>query len=292
MRRQKYPGPSKRAAVLHQRFRAVANRLLEPIAGRERQQTVAVKIDRKSLRRSQRNPPKIGRDHPLIAHMRSNEGRKSRIPDADRPVVDDRGAGPSTPLEAQNVRTRHEPRRIQIMDRRDKPARVDAGIRPEHDPVPVHENNRAIGLQRPENRGRVPARHPVGRHGRRRRLHEAGGLSRPDRKAPPVNHRTVRSLRHSHDSTVRPDRSRTRNDVSIERIARYGLDKTARQDSSENECAQAAAQSARSEKAACSRQAARAGNAKARPVITFRKTILHRRLLSPSGTLHCRARSA
>ena len=155
------------------------------VAQCEVDQTVAVQIDRKGVRRAQHDPAQTGLDQAVVAHMGGHQRDQSALGGGDAAGVDNARAGLAGLVEDQFAL--HEVFVAEVGRAGDQAADVDLGALAEDDAVGVDQQHLAVGVQAAQNHGDLAARDAVERGGTGRRLRELHLLVRTDAEAAPVD---------------------------------------------------------------------------------------------------------
>ena len=212
-----------RPGIADERFERLASRDVlhlarDGIADAERDETVAVEIERESVARRQCDFAERRGDRSGIAYAWRNQGGEATGLRGDGPLVDDRS------VRAAGLRklvfAGHEVGVGDVVSRREEAACLNLSGRANENPVGIDEEDLTVAGQR-SVQGRRPQSscHPIEDDRTRAGLHEAHGLAYADVEGLPIDDGVRARLR---DRDVgRPlsgDRDRAADDLSTERI--------------------------------------------------------------------------
>ncbi len=171
---------------------AVGGQGLDAVAHLERQQAVAMQVQRKGGATGQHHLAQLGGDHPVVAHRLAGQHRIATLHGVDLPLVDQRRTRLGRPRELvaarQEVFVGDALRGAQEALRRDLPA-----LAHEH-AIGVEQPDLAVGQQRAVDQRGLLAGHTVECDGRSVGLDELHRLPRADRELAPVDDGLVRLL--------------------------------------------------------------------------------------------------
>ena len=134
----------------------------DAVADRERDQLVAVHVEREAVAGCQRDRAERRGDGPGVAHAGRDQRGKAAARRRDPPLVDDRGIRPARDVEI--VPPRHEVGVLDVVGGGEEARRVHHAAGPEQDAVAVDDEDAAVGgqrahdLRRPEAAGHAVER--------------------------------------------------------------------------------------------------------------------------------------
>ena len=158
------------------------------------QQLVARHVKRDGVACGQRNRAELGRNHTLVADVRTQQGHIAAIGRVDRSPVFDRARTRTRKF----IVARHEVGIADGQGGRHQAAHIDRRATAKQDAVGVDQEHLAVRRQAAQNARRIGADDPVERDGTGARLHELHGLPGLDAKALPVDGYIGRALGDRH----------------------------------------------------------------------------------------------
>ena len=179
------------AAIAHQRFERLAglhvlHGACDLVVDRERDQPVAVEIEREGIAGRQAHGAERRRDGAGIAHARRHQGREAARGGGDVSQIDDGGVRQARNVEV--VLARHEVFIADVVGGGEEAGRVDARMGPEQNAVAIDDEDAAVGRQGAvEERRPLPADHAVERGRGAVGLIEGGGLAAADIEGLPID---------------------------------------------------------------------------------------------------------
>jgi len=213
------------ALVAHQRLERPAGRDVDHLRGDlvadgERDQLVAVEVEREAVARHQRHGAERRRDGAGVAHAGRDQRGKAAARGGDPPLIDDRGIGPARDVEI--IPAGHEVRVSDVVGGGEEARRVHHGVGAEQDAVAIDDEHAAVRRQRAEDLRRPePAGHAVEHDRRGAGLIEAHALVDADIERIPVDNRAAARLVDDHRRTALAlDRGGAADDGAAEGSAR------------------------------------------------------------------------
>ena len=167
------------------------------VADRERDQLVAVHVEREAVAGGERHRAERGGDGPGVAHARRDQRGKAAARRRDRSPVDDRRIRPARNVEI--VPPGHEVGVLDVVGGGEEARGVHHAAGAEQDAVAVDDEDAAVGGQRAHDLRRAEAAgHAVERDRRAARLVEAHALVGADVERVPVDDRAAGRLVDDH----------------------------------------------------------------------------------------------
>ena len=169
----------------------------DAVADRERDQLVAVHVEREAVAGCQRDRAERRGDGAGVAHAGRDQRGKAAARRRDPPLIDDRGIRPARDVEI--VPPRHEVGVLDVVGGGEEARGVHHAAGPEQDAVAVDDEDAAVGGQRAHDLRRPEAAdHAVERDRRAARLIEAHALVGADIERVPVDDRAGGRLVDDH----------------------------------------------------------------------------------------------
>ncbi len=162
------------------------------ITDRHRNQSVAIKINRRRIARRERHPAQSGADGAAVFDAGSNEADQSGLTGGNPAFIDNGGVRIAGAIEGRAAR--HEFAVVDIGRGRDQTVHIHMRRLAEEHPIGINQDDIAVGLQITRHGGRIGAVDAVEGGGAGAGLMETGGFIRGDVKRAPVDDGAVAAL--------------------------------------------------------------------------------------------------